>query len=44
MPSLVGSGEEDEDVKSLEQSDGQTDRWTDDGRQANRKAHIRFKL
>ena len=38
-----GSGEEDENVKSL-QTDGQTDRRTDDGRQVIRKAHLSFQL
>ena len=42
-----GSGEEDENVKSL-QTDGQTDRQTDgqtdDGRQVIRKAHLSFQL
>ena len=33
-----GSGEEDENVKSL-QTDGRTDKQTDDGRQVIRKAH-----
>ena len=46
-----GSGEEDENVKSLQtdgrtdrQTDGQTDRQTDDGRQVIRKAHLSFQL
>ena len=43
MPSLVeidtGSGEEDENVKSL-----QTDGQIDDGRQVMRKAHLSFQL
>ena len=41
MPGLVeiGSGEEDENVKSL-----QTDGQTDDGRQVIRKAHLSFQL
>ena len=34
-----GSGEEDENVKSL-----QTDRQTDDGRQVIRKTHLSFQL
>ena len=38
-----GSGEEDENVKSL-QTDRQTDRQTDDGRQVIRKAHLSFQL
>ena len=38
-----GSGEEDENVKSL-QTNGQTDRRTDDGRQVIRKAHLSFQL
>ena len=47
MPSLVeigsGSGEEDENVKSL-QTDRQMDGQTDDGRQVIRKAHLSFQL
>ena len=42
-----GSGEEDENVKSLQtdgQTDGQTDRQTDDARQVIRKAHLSFQL
>ena len=42
-----GSGEEDENVKSLQtdgRTDGRTDRQTDDGRQAIRKAHLSFQL
>ena len=38
-----GSGEEDENMKSL-QTDGQTDKQTDDGRQVIRKAHLSFQL
>ena len=38
-----GSWEEDENEKSL-QTDGQTDRRTDDGQQAIRKAHLSFQL
>ena len=38
-----GSGEEDENVKSL-QTDGRTDRQTDAGRQVIRKAHLSFQL
>ena len=38
-----GSGEEDENVKSL-RTDGRTDRETDDGRHAIRKAHLSFQL
>ena len=38
-----GSGEEDENVKSL-QTDGRTDRQTDDGRQVIKKAHSSFQL
>ena len=39
MPSLIesGSGEEDENVKSL-----QTDRRTDDGQKVISKAHLSF--
>ena len=40
---LSGSGEEVENVKSL-QTDGQTDRLADDGRQLIRKAHLSFQL
>ena len=45
MPGLVeiGSGEEDENVKSL-QTHGQTDEQTDDGRPVIRKAHLSFQL
>ena len=42
-----GSGEEDENVKSLQtdrQTDGRTDGQTDDGRQVIRKAHLSFQL
>ena len=42
-----GSGEEDENVKSLHQdrgSDGRRDRQTDDGQQAIKKAHLNFHL
>ena len=42
-----GSGEEDENVKSLqtdERTDRRTDRETDDGRQVIRKAHLSFQL
>ena len=38
-----GSGEEDENVKSL-QTDRQTDGQTDAGRQVIRKAHLSFQL
>ena len=38
-----GSGEEDENVKSL-QTDRQMDGQTDDGRQVIRKAHLSFQL
>ena len=38
-----GSGEEDENVKSL-QTNRRTDRQTDDGRQVIRKAHLSFQL
>ena len=38
-----GSGEEDENVKSL-QTDGRMDGWTDDARQVIRKAHLSFQL
>ena len=38
-----GSGEEDENVKSL-QTDRRTDGQTDDGRQVIRKAHLSFQL
>ena len=48
---LSGSWEEDENVKSLQtdgqtyrQIDGRTDRRTDDGQQAIRKAHLSFQL
>ena len=43
----IGSGEEDENVKSLQtdrQTDRQTNGQTDDGRQAIRKAHLSFQL
>ena len=42
-----GSGEEDENVKSLQtdrQTEGRTDGQTDDGRQVTRKAHLSFQL
>ena len=42
-----GSGEEDENVKSLQtdgRTDRRTDRQTDDGRQVIRKAHLSFQL
>ena len=48
---LSGSGEEDENVKSLQtdrqtdgRTDGRTDGQTDDGRQVIRKAHLSFQL
>ena len=39
-----GSGEEDENGKNFRQTDGRTDKQTDDGQQVIRKAHLSFQL